>query len=238
MPEWFEEWFGEDYLRLYPHRDDTDAERIAGLVQRTVPWRPGIRILDVGAGAGRHARVFAAAGASCVGLDLSAVLLRRARRTVDVSLVRGDMRRLPFRPRSFDLVVYLFTRFGYFAHDEEHAAVIASLARTLVPGGHLVLDFLNADTVRAAVTAAETDAGSSSPAAVTRRLSEDGRFVLKTIRVPADRTYTERVRLLSPLDLQAMFADAGLTVSDTFGDYEGGPLVPGAPRAVVVGRAA
>ena len=25
--EWFEEWFGEEYLRLYPHRDDTEAER-------------------------------------------------------------------------------------------------------------------------------------------------------------------------------------------------------------------
>ena len=153
MPEWFEEWFGEEYLRLYPHRDDADAERIAELIRRTVDWRPGIRVLDVGAGAGRHARVFAAAGAWCVGLDLSAVLLRRARQTAATPLVRGDMRRLPFRPRSFDLVVNLFTSFGYFAHDDEHAAVIASLARSLVSGGTLVVDFLNADTVLAYVAA-------------------------------------------------------------------------------------
>jgi SAM-dependent methyltransferase len=236
MAEWFEEWFGEEYLRLYPHRDDEDAERIVGLIRRTVEWRPGIRVLDVGAGAGRHARVFAAAGAWCVGLDLSAVLLRRASQAAATPLVRGDMRRLPFRPRSFDLVVNLFTSFGYFAHDDEHAAVIASLARSLVSGGTLVVDFLNADTVRASVAANERTAHALPD--VTRRLSDDGRYVVKTIRFPADRTYTERVRLLSPQDLQTMFMAAGLTVERTFGNYDGGPLGPGAPRAIVVGRAA
>jgi len=236
MPEWFEEWFGEEYLRLYPHRDEADAERAVELVRHAVPWRPGLRVLDIGAGAGRHSRALTAAGAWCVGLDLSAALLRRARQATAAPLVRGDMRRLPFRPRSFDLAVNLFTSFGYFASDAEHAAVVAAIARTLRPGGRLVLDFLNADTVRAAVAAGEHRGGPQT--AVTRQLSDDGRFVLKTIRVPADRTYTERVRLLSPSDLETMFREAGLVVERTFGDYDGAPLRPGAPRAILVGRAA
>ena len=172
-----------------------------------------------------------------MGLDLSAVLLRRARQATAAPLVRGDMRRLPFRPRSFDLAVNLFTSFGYFAHDAEHAAVVAGVARTLKPGGRLVLDYLNADTVRASVAAAEMSAGTATTD-VARRLSDDGRFVVKTIRMPADRTYTERVRLLSPDDLEAMFRNAGFAVEHTFGDYDGAPLRPGTPRAILVGRAA
>ena len=32
MTEWFEEWFGEEYLRLYPHRDAAEAERAVALI--------------------------------------------------------------------------------------------------------------------------------------------------------------------------------------------------------------
>src|SRR5207237_1311475 len=69
--EWFEEWFGEEYLQLYPHRDDADAERAVALISRTVGLQPGWRVLDVACGAGRHARAFVGAGARCFGLDLT-----------------------------------------------------------------------------------------------------------------------------------------------------------------------
>ena len=237
MPEWFEEWFGEQYLQLYTHRDEADAERAVALVRAAVPWQAGIRVLDLGAGAGRHTRVLTAAGAWCVALDLSAPLLRRARETTSAPLVRGDMRRLPFRAGSFDLAVNLFTSFGYFARDSEHAAVIAGVAGTLRPGGYLVLDFLNADTVRAAVARGDA-APVPAQGTTTRQLSDDGRFVLKTIRIPADRTYTERVRLLGPAELAKMFHAAGLRVERTFGDYDGRALERGTPRAILVGRLA
>ena len=121
MTEWFEEWFGEDYLKLYPHRDEADADRAVALIGRSVGLRPGWRVLDVACGAGRHARAFVHAGACCFGLDLSATLLRLARGITTAPLVRADMRRLPVRPGSMDLTVNLFTSFGYFEHDDEHA---------------------------------------------------------------------------------------------------------------------
>ena len=81
MAEWFEEWFGEEYLRLYPHRDDAEAERAVALLAGATGLQPGWRVLDVACGAGRHARAFRAAGARCVGVDLSASpAARRAQR--------------------------------------------------------------------------------------------------------------------------------------------------------------
>src|ERR1043165_1693024 len=100
MTEWFEEWFGEEYLQLYPHRDDAEADRLADLLRANLPWRPGIRVLDIGCGAGRHARALERAGARVTGLDLSDCLLRHASTDGHRALVRAAMRLLPRRPGS------------------------------------------------------------------------------------------------------------------------------------------
>ncbi|HEX5385366.1 MAG TPA: methyltransferase domain-containing protein [Gemmatimonadales bacterium] len=235
MAEWFEEWFGEEYLQLYPHRDDADAERVVGLIRRTLPWRDGWRTLDVACGAGRHARALELAGARPIGLDLSASLLRRAREVTDASLVRADMRWLPIRARSTDLTVNLFTSFGYFEGDDEHARALAAMVRTVRRGGWFVLDYLNASAVRARLAERHTT-GAPHGAEADRRLSEDGRFVCKTIRTPDGRRFVERVRLFSPAELEAMLQRAGLAIRHRFGDYAGAPLSDGAPRTVLMGQ--
>lgn len=236
MAEWFEEWFGEEYLQLYPHRDDADAERVVALIRRTLPWGPGWRALDVGCGAGRHARALELGGARPVGLDLSASLLRRARCVTSAPLIRADMRALPVRPRSMDLTVNLFTSFGYFDRDEEHAAVLREMAATVRPGGWFVLDFLHAATVRLGLVPGERRFAEGATA--TRRLSPDERFVCKTIRLEDGRRFEERVRLFEPAELEAMLSAAGIRIEYRFGDYAGGPLAPGSPRTVLMGRAA
>ena len=192
-------------------------------------------MLDVGCGAGRHARALAAAGARTIGLDLSRALLARAGE-VGVPLVRADMRRLPIRPGAMDLVVNLFTSFGYFEHDEEHARVIRGMTGCLREGGWLAMDFLNADTVRRDLVANEDQVLTGGRAQITRELRERGRRVIKTIRVPDGRHFVERVRLFQPEELESMMAAAGLRVCERYGDYEGGPLRPGAPRAILLGR--
>ena len=162
MPEWFEEWFGEEYLELYPHRDDADADRAVGLVLGAVEFAAGWRVLDVACGPGRHARAFEAAGARCFGVDLSASLLRIARGVTDAALIRADMRHLPVRPGSMDLTVNLFTSFGYFEREEEHADALAEMAGTVRPGGWFVIDLLNPAAVRAGLVPHET-IGSETP---------------------------------------------------------------------------
>src|SRR6476469_7895180 len=168
MSEWFEEWFGEAYLRLSPHRDEAEAERAVALLVGITGLQPRWRVLDVACGAGRHTRAFRSAGARCVGVDLSAALLRVARTVTDAPLVRADMRALPIRPESLDLTVNLFTSFGYFAPEAEHVTVRARL----VPCERLALQGRDVE--------------------VTRSLSPDGHYVSKTIFTEG-RRYVERV---------------------------------------------
>lgn len=239
MSEWYARWFNEDYLALYPHRDDADAARAVALVRSLAPLPAGARVLDVGCGPGRHARLLHEAGLRVTGLDLSAVLLRRARAATPAPLVRADMRALPIRARSMDLVVNLFTSFGYFDDDAAHASVIRGMADTLVPGGRLVLDFLNADQVRHALggSAAVPVAGPSGSHSV-KSLSADGRHVVKTITLADGTVHVERVRLLEAARLEDMFVAAGLTVEARHGDYDGGPMSASAPRVIIAGRRA
>jgi SAM-dependent methyltransferase len=236
MTEWFEEWFGEEYLQLYPHRDDADAERAVTLIARTVGLQPGWRVLDVACGAGRHARAFVGAGARCFGLDLSATLLRLARQVTDAPLIRADMRQLPIRSRSMDLTVNLFTSFGYFERDAEHRAALEEMIATVRAGGWFVIDFLNPAAVRRRLIPEETLRLSGRTIQVSRSVSPDGRYVCKSIRAPKGRHYMERVRLFEPEQIAGMLEAAGVTVRHRFGDYDASPLTPDAARTILLGQ--
>jgi SAM-dependent methyltransferase len=238
MTEWFEEWFGEDYLRLYPHRDDADAKRAVALICRTVDLQPGWRVLDVACGAGRHARAFVELGAHCFGLDLSATLLRVARQVTTAPLIRADMRQLPIRPGSMQLTVNLFTSFGYFERDAEHAAALEEMIATVRPGGWFVIDFLNAAAVRRELVPEETVELPGQKVQVRRSVSPDGRYVCKSIRAPAGKHYQERVRLFEPDQISDMLQTAGVTVRHRFGDYDGSRLSPQASRTIILGQVA
>ena len=131
-PEWYRDWFGEEYLALYPHRDAGEAVAGVELVLSTL-GNPQGTVLDLACGAGRHMLELERRGHVVVGLDLSAPLLRQAR-TSDPGLLlaRGDMRNLPFADSSFGLVVNFFTSFGYFAEPEEDLRVLAEIGRAHV----------------------------------------------------------------------------------------------------------
>ena len=238
MTDWFEQWFGEEYHALYPHRDTEDAQRAVALVQRVAPWRPGERVLDLACGAGRHAAELERAGAEVVGFDLSPAMLHRARTLSAAALVRGDMRALPFRSRSFGVVVNLFTSFGYFRDDAEHRLVVHQIADVLAPGGRLVLDYLNADQVRQTLRRDSEEVRDGATAArVVRRFSEEGRYVVKEIELRAEnRSFQERVRLFTAQELAGLLEEAGLRVTAQFGDYDGRPVSADTPRVILVGE--
>jgi ubiquinone/menaquinone biosynthesis C-methylase UbiE len=236
VSEWFERWFGDDYLELYPHRDDAEAVKAVALLATHGVVRAGERVLDLACGAGRHSAALAAAGTEVTGLDLSLPLLKAARkRGITAPLVRGDMRCLPIRDGSFDAVVNLFTSFGYFDDDGDHDLALREVARVLRPGGRFALDFLNAPAVRAGLVQRDEKQLGKRRVVQERRISEGGRSVIKTINlVDEDRSFIEQVRLFERAELEAMLARAGLRVSSVFGDYGGGPHSAASSRLILL----
>lgn len=244
--EWFRDWFGETYLSLYPHRDEAEAEAGVSLFQRETAVRPGGLVLDLACGYGRHLERLRHAGYLPVGLDLSARLLRDAaeRPGIAGSLVRGDMRHLPFPDGAFDALVNFFTSFGYFASQDEDRMVIREMRRVVKSGGAFLLDYLNAPWVMANLEA-ESEVENDGRRVRQRRWIEAG-HVIKRIEIfpggedrvgeRAPQIFHERVRLYEPDDLGALLARHGLDVKARFGDYTGAPFGADSPRLVLSGR--
>ena len=234
--DWFESWFGEDYLSVYPHRDSREAERAVEFLYDALRGRKIDRVLDLACGAGRHSRALSRHWPT-TGLDLSETLLLVARREAsDVSFVRGDMRVLPFRAASFSLVVNLFTSFGYFSEDADHRAVLAEVASVLPAGGIFVLDYLNAEQVVANLKPKDERRVNDLVIEQERSITPDGKFVEKKITLRGkNKSFVERVRLFSRRDLESLFEGAGIAVENVFGDYECGKWNSGSPRTMLVG---
>lgn len=106
-------------------------------------WKPSTpgRWLDAGCGAGTYSRLMHLRGLEVVAVDYSLPTLRKAAaRGLDIAaLAVADVRRLPFRPGTFDGALCL----GVTQALAESVGAVRELAAQVKPGGELWLDALN-----------------------------------------------------------------------------------------------
>jgi len=94
--------------------------------------QPGERLLDLGAGLGRHAFEAARRGARVVAADYDEVSLKEVRGALEGGATTcADARALPFPDAAFDRVVAA----EVLEHVDDDAAALAEVARVLRPGG-------------------------------------------------------------------------------------------------------
>src|SRR5438093_8925253 len=113
----------ETYLYFYePMLTPENSEHETNVAWQLLGIEPGMEVLDLACGFGRIANRLAALGARVTGVDASEAFLEMARRDaeergVEVELVHGDMRSIPWTER-FDCVISWFTSYGYFEDDD------------------------------------------------------------------------------------------------------------------------
>jgi SAM-dependent methyltransferase len=149
---WFEalaDHLGEAYLR-YSFTMGT-ANEVAFLVD-ALGLEPGMRVLDVGCGPGRHARALGKLGMEVHGIDISQRFVEIAGRDAPtgVTCERLDARSLPFVDE-FDAVISLCQgAFGLAGGGESvpvgdpDATVLDGMAAALRPGGRLAVSAFSA----------------------------------------------------------------------------------------------
>ena len=145
---WWEELFGDDYIRTMAKVTDSQITAEATFIEESLGCEAGAMILDLACGTGRHAVELAARGYQVVGYDLSLAMLARAsdeaqERGEKINFVQGDMREMTFED-TFDGVFSWNTSFGFF-DEEKNAAVVARVHKSLKKGGQFLLDVINRD---------------------------------------------------------------------------------------------
>lgn len=235
---WYKEWFGEEYLELYSHRDDPEAEEHVAFVVAQLGGRPR-SVLDLACGAGRHTAALRQRGYRTLGVDLSLTLLAR-RRAPALPRVAGDMRCLPFSAESFDWVLNFFTSFGYFETERENFLVLEEIVRVLAPGGWFLIDILNPAPALAALKARETVELDGRRVEIERWYDAALQRINKRISVAVPgqppRRFLESVRAYQPEEVTIGLRWAGLDVESLFGNFQGDPYERDSERLILVGR--
>lgn len=240
---WYERWFGQEYLLVYEHRDIKEAEQEIEAIRSLLDLTENDLVLDLCCGPGRHDIPLARMGCRVVGLDYSMELLKLARESWQSGslyplCVRADARGIPFRDEAFDVVLNLFTSFGYFS-DEENRGFIRSIARLLKPGGRYYIDYLNPRRMKIDLAEESTRERDGITITEKRRIDPFSHRIDKTILLRLDdhvQMFYESVRLYEKDEMLAMLGAEGLSVESVLGTSRGEPYNPASKRMIFYGK--
>lgn len=224
-PDWYAQWFNEDYLKLYSDHNEEEAKKQVAFLIHSLKLTGHEHVLDLGCGTGRHSIILAQLGCTVTGMDLSAVLIEKAKQKaalqpqLKLKFVLGDMRRME-HAEHFDLIISMFTSFGYFENDEENTLVLRSIHSVLKPHGRFFLDYLHPHDVRKHLIPIETKLIDGIEIVIERQVVKDQ--IVKTIHFP-HTTYQEKVRLFSRDEMEKILFKSGLEILHVWNDYQGNP---------------
>ncbi|PZD77028.1 bifunctional 2-polyprenyl-6-hydroxyphenol methylase/3-demethylubiquinol 3-O-methyltransferase UbiG [Mesonia sp. K7] len=219
--KWYASWFNTPYYHiLYKDRDYAEAQLFMRNLTKFLKLPQHSTILDLACGKGRHSVYLHELGYDVTGVDLSenSIASAKAYEKPGLHFEVHDMS-VPM-VQAFDLVVNLFTSFGYFENEEDNYNTIKAIKQNLKPNGFGVIDFMNVKKVMNNLVAQETKTVGNIDFHI-RRSIENG-FIYKEINFEDNQqnfSFTEKVKALCLEDFKSYFEQAGITLKHTFGDY-------------------
>lgn len=229
---WYRNWFNEDYLKLYAHRTLEEAKQQVEFLEKALELKGDEKILDLGCGMGRHSIAFAIKGYTVTGVDASEYLIKQAKHklaenpTLPVTFIHADIKESP-PIGTFDLIISMFTSFGYFDEDKDNQEILSIVRKHLNPGGQFFLDYLHPFHVKKTLKPYEKKTVEGESVEIKIKIEND--MAIKNITFP-ERRYQERVKLYARNQIQRMLQAVGFVTVDVWNDYQGNPWRPDGER--------
>ncbi|WP_298368964.1 class I SAM-dependent methyltransferase [uncultured Lutibacter sp.] len=220
--EWFASWFDTSYYHiLYKHRDDTEAQEFIQNLVSFLKIEKKDTLLDLACGKGRHSIYLNKLGYNVVGADLSKNSINFAKQFENNSLrfVEHDMRNK--LTQNYDVILNLFTSFGFFEDDNEDIKVLKNIKKGLNKYGMAVIDFMNSKKVISNLVPEETQLIDGINFHITRYIKNG--FIVKEINFEANNkhhTYYEKVKMLNLAKINSYLNSVGFKIKHTFGNYK------------------
>lgn len=224
--EWFKSWFDSKYYHiLYKNRNTQEAHfLIKNLVNLLIPDKNSL-FLDLGCGSGRHSIELNKMGYKVDGIDLSTKSLEIAKpfENSRLKFIRADFRKLDFENK-YDFILNLFTSFGYFDKENEHAQVFKQIFKSLKNNGHFVIDFLN--TKKAVKNISTTNPQQTihiDNIEFRIKKTYDNNFIYKNIEIVDSGkkiSFSEKVKIITLDKFLKYFDGLNIHLEYQFGDYK------------------
>lgn len=206
-------------------------------------------VLDLGCGPGRHSLALARSGCAITAIDTSAFLLQRLREKLQqhntaeqddlqIDIEQTDMRSFS-RPQAFDLVVCLWSSFGYFEAAADNHKVLQQSLANLRAGGRLVIDVAGKESLLRQLQPVHADEFDDGSLLITRPVLIDDmtRMEVEWLLLHADDTVARTCFthfIYSAAELQQMLHQAGFSKVQCYGDWDGCDYDLDAERLIVV----
>ena len=249
-------WTGwDDYADFYDWENAQTLDRRDVKFWQAMAERAGGPVLELGCGTGRVTIPVARTGARITGVDRSSEMLahavRRARRVRSYarpSLVRGDIRYLPFRSSArFDLVMAPYGILQSLVRESDLKATLASVARVLARGGvfgvDLVPDLPVWKEYRDKVRFRGVRRGGTSRITLVESVRQDRskkltlfdqEYIEQRGRHLKSRRFQLVFRTLTVPQMTKRLENAGFRITAVLGDYGGEPWDPRADVWLIV----
>lgn len=241
--EWFKDWFEtEEYLNVYRHRNEADAKSLISLILSNTNLNKNASVLDMACGAGRHSILFAKEGFKVTAVDLSERLLSVAKDSADtenltINFIQSDLRNYSTTEK-FDLVVNLFTSFGYFESDDENFQILFKGFDLLKDGGYFVFDFFNESYLKDNLIENSSDINGETE--ITQKRFILNERVEKEIIIKKNgyiEEYFESVRMFTAEEIIEQLIKIGFEIVKTFGDFLGNDFNKNlSPRIIIISK--
>ena len=218
----YKSWFDTPYYHiLYKNRDYKEAEMFTKELMEFIKLPSNSKILDLACGEGRHSINLNKMGYDVTGVDLSVKNIKNASKyeSENLKFKIHDMRK-PFGQK-FDLVVNLFTSFGYFDDFKDNLKTLDSIKSSLKKNGLAVIDFLNIKYLKNNLIHKNTEEIDGIKFHLNRSIKNG--FLIKKISFKHELNeynFEEKVRSLDLIDFKSMFKQSNIEILHIFGDYK------------------